>query len=302
MTAMGWLQIVAGAAGRRRCSSKPLGLYMARVFEGKPVVDRPGARPGGAVSSTASAGIDPKQEMGWKKYAVSLLAFNLVGFLLLYLLQRIQGALPGGPAGLGAVRPDLAFNTAVSFVTNTNWQAYGGETHHEVRHPDGRADACRTSSRRRPAWPWRSPSSAASRARSTDTIGNFWVDMTRSVLYILLPLSIVLAIVLVSQGVVQTFHDTQQATLLQATTDANGAAVTTQQIAVGPGGLADGHQAARHQRRRLLQRQLGAPVREPHAVLQLRGAARHPAHPGRRSPTPSARWWATPGRAGRCSR
>ncbi len=73
-------------------------------------------------------GIDPESEMTWKRYAASVLVFSLVGFLLLYLLQRVQGWLPGGPEGVGNVRPDLAFNTAVSFVTNTNWQAYGGET------------------------------------------------------------------------------------------------------------------------------------------------------------------------------
>jgi potassium-transporting ATPase potassium-binding subunit len=231
MTAIGWLQIVAGLLAVTLLV-KPLGLYMARVFEGKSVgVDRV-LRPVERLFYRA-ARIDAKQEMGWKKYAVCLLAFNLVGFLVLYLLQRIQGTLPGGPAGLSAVRPDLAFNTAVSFVSNTNWQAYAGETtmkyvtqmvglgvQNFVSAATGIAVAIaliRGFSR-----------------KTADTIGNFWVDMTRSVLYILIPLSIVLALVLVSQGVVQTFHGAQQATLLQATTDANGAAVTTQQIAVGP--------------------------------------------------------------------
>ena len=140
---------------------------------------------------------------------------------------------PSGPSGLGAVRPDLAFNTAVSFITNTNWQAYAGEStmkyvtqmvgltvQNFVSAAAGMAVAValiRGFSR-----------------KTTGTLGNFWVDMTRSVLYILLPLSIVFAVILLSQGVVQTFHDTQQATLLQATTDSNGAAVTSQSISVGP--------------------------------------------------------------------
>jgi potassium-transporting ATPase potassium-binding subunit len=231
MTALGWLQIVA-ALLVVALLVKPLGLYMARVFEGKPIVLDRALGPVERLTYRV-AGIKPDREMGWKKYAACLLAFNLVGFLVLYLLQRIQGSLPGGPTGLGAVRPDLAFNTAVSFISNTNWQAYGGETtmkyvtqmiglgvQNFVSAATGIAVAIaliRGFSR-----------------KTTDKIGNFWVDMTRSVLYILIPLSVVVAIVLVSQGVVQTFHGTQQTALLQATTASDGTAVTTQQIAVGP--------------------------------------------------------------------
>jgi K+-transporting ATPase ATPase A chain len=231
MTTLGWLQIVVILLVVVLLV-KPLGLYMARVFEGKPVgLDR-ALGPVERLVYRASR-IDAKHEMGWKKYAASLLAFNLVGFLVLYLLQRVQGVVPSGPAGLGAVRPDLAFNTAVSFVSNTNWQAYGGETtmkyatqmiglgvQNFVSAATGMAVAIaliRGFSR-----------------KTTDKLGNFWVDMTRSVLYILVPLSIVLALVLVSQGVVQTFHGTQEATLLQSNVASDGSAVTTQQIAVGP--------------------------------------------------------------------
>ena len=126
MTVMGWVQIVVlllivGLL------TKPLGTYMARVFQGQPVwVDR-ALRPVEHVFYRVS-GIDPSKEMSWKRYALSMLAFSMAGFLLLYLIQRIQGVFPSGPSGLGAVRPDLAFNTAVSFLTNTNWQNYGGET------------------------------------------------------------------------------------------------------------------------------------------------------------------------------
>ena len=162
-----------------------------------------------------------------------MLAFSAASFLLLYLIQRIQGVLPGGPSGVGGVRSDTAFNTAVSFVTNTNWQAYAGEStmkyvtqmigltvQNFVSAAAGMAVAValiRGFSR-----------------RLSGTLGNFWADMTRSVVYILLPLSIVFAIVLMSQGVVQTFHDTQQATLLQSTTDSSGAAVAGQSLALGP--------------------------------------------------------------------
>jgi potassium-transporting ATPase potassium-binding subunit len=231
MTLLGWVQIavlllIVGLL------TKPLGAYMARVHQGQPVwIDRalgPVERFFYRIS-----GIDPSKEMSWKKYALSLLAFSMAGFLLLYLIQRIQGVFPSGPSGLGAVRPDLAFNTAVSFITNTNWQNYGGETtmkyvtqmvgltvQNFVSAAVGMAVAVAL---------------IRGFARKTmGTLGNFWVDMTRSVLYILLPLAIVFAVIFLSQGIVQTFHDNQSATLVQATTDSNGAAVTSQSISVGP--------------------------------------------------------------------
>ncbi len=231
MTALGWLQIAVllVAVG---LLTKPLGTYMARVYQGQPIwIDR-ALGPLERLLYRIS-GIDPKKDMGWKKYAMSLLAFSMAGFLLLYLVQRIQGVLPSGPSGVGAVRPDLAFNTAVSFVTNTNWQAYAGETtmkyvtqmvgltvQNFVSAATGMAVAValiRGFSR-----------------KTTDKIGNFWADMVRSVIYILLPLSIIFAIILLSQGVVQTFHNTQQAALVQATTASDGTIVSTQSIAVGP--------------------------------------------------------------------
>ncbi len=231
MTTFGWLQIavllvVVGLL------TKPMGVYMARVYQGRPIgIDRvlgPVERLVYRIS-----GIDPDREMTWKRYALSMLAFSMAGFLLLYVLQRTQGVFPSGPSGLGAVRPDLAFNTAVSFVTNTNWQAYGGETTMKyVTQMVGMTVQNFLS-----AATGMAVAIALIRGFSrkmTGTLGNFWVDMTRSVLYILLPLSIVVAMVLLSQGVVQTFHDTQSATLVQATTDSNGAAVTSQGIAVGP--------------------------------------------------------------------
>jgi K+-transporting ATPase ATPase A chain len=162
-----------------------------------------------------------------------MLLFNLVGLLLLYGLQRIQSALPLNPQDLGAVRPDTAFDTAVSFVTNTNWQSYSGETtmsyliqmlgltvQNFLSAATGMAILI-----------------ALVRGfvrHSGNTIGNFWTDMTRGILYILLPLAFVLALALVSQGVVQTFHHSQQVSLLQSTQDASGQTITEQTLALGP--------------------------------------------------------------------
>jgi len=182
---------------------KPLGAFMARVYENRPCgLDR--ALGGLERLIYRLSGVDPRQEMGWKTYALAMLVFNLAGLLLVYGLQRAQGLLPLNPESLGAVSPDSAFNTAVSFATNTNWQGYGGETtmsyltqmlaltvQNFVSAAVGMAVLV-----------------ALFRGfarRSTESIGNFWVDLTRTTLYILLPLSLVFALVLVSQGVVQTF-------------------------------------------------------------------------------------------------
>ena len=171
--------------------------------------------------------------MHWTNYAKAMLIFNLLGFVAVYVLQRMQQLLPLNPENLVAVPPDLAMNTAVSFATNTNWQSYSGETtlsyltqmlgltvQNFVSAATGMAVLV-----------------AFIRGfvrRSTQTIGNFWYDLTRSTLYILLPLSIVGALLLVSQGVVQTFRPYQTVTLIQPTTDVDGKAVTEQHIAVGP--------------------------------------------------------------------
>src|SRR5207247_2217293 len=159
----------------------------------------------------------PAEEMGWKTYAATMLLFNLAGLLAVYGLQRVQGVLPLNPQQFGAVSPDSSFNTAVSFATNTNWQGYGGETtmsyltqmlgltvQNFVSAATGMAvlvALIRGLTR-----------------RSAQTIGNFWVDLTRSTLYILLPLSLLLAVVLVSQGVVQNLRPYEQVALVQPTT------------------------------------------------------------------------------------
>ncbi|MFN8595719.1 MAG: potassium-transporting ATPase subunit KdpA [Anaerolineae bacterium] len=212
--------------------AKPLGAYMARVYEGESTfLDRiigPIERLIYRVS-----GIQPKVEMNWKTYTVALLIFNLFGLLVVYVVQRVQAGLPLNPQGLGAISPDSSFNTAVSFATNTNWQGYSGETtmsyltqmlaltvQNFVSAATGMAIVV-----------------ALIRGlarKSAQTIGNFWVDLVRSTLYILLPLSLILAIVLVSQGVIQNFNGYQPVSLLQSTMDGNGAAVTTQVLPMGP--------------------------------------------------------------------
>jgi len=212
--------------------AKPLGWYMARVCEGRPCgLDRvlgPLER-----MIYRLAGVQADDEMNWTTYAWATLLFNLLGLLAVFGLQLLQGALPLNPQGLGPVKPDLGFNTATSFATNTNWQNYGGETtlsylvqmlgltvQNFVSAATGMAVLV-----------------ALVRGivrRSASTIGNFWVDLTRTILYILLPLSLLLAIALVSQGVTQTFEPYQQVELLQPIKDANGLPIQTQTIAVGP--------------------------------------------------------------------
>ncbi|HKW95884.1 MAG TPA: potassium-transporting ATPase subunit KdpA [Methylomirabilota bacterium] len=193
--------------------ARPLGAYMARVYEGRRLVldrvlgwlERLVYRAGG---------IGPQEEMGWKAYALAMLTFNLLGLLAVYAIQRAQAALPLNPQGMAAVSPDSSFNTAVSFATNTNWQGYGGEStmsyltqmlaltvQNFVSAASGMATLV-----------------AVIRGfarRSAETIGNFWVDLTRTTLYILLPLSVVLALALVWQGTVQTFGAYPRATVLQ---------------------------------------------------------------------------------------
>ncbi|MFY4731285.1 potassium-transporting ATPase subunit KdpA, partial [Nitrospira sp. BLG_2] len=231
---------------------KPLGWYMARVYEGQTCgLDRVVGPLERLVYRLC--GVRETEEMDWKAYGIAMLLFNAMGLVALYALQRQQTFLPLNPAGLGAVPPDLAFNTAASFSTNTNWQAYGGETtlsyltqmlgltvQNFVSAATGMAvlvALIRGLAR-----------------RSVLTIGNFWTDLVRSTLYILLPLAMLLALLLVSQGVVQTFSPYQSAAWLQPAnydkpvTDANGqpmldeqgkpktepAAVTEQVLAAGP--------------------------------------------------------------------
>jgi K+-transporting ATPase ATPase A chain len=202
MTLNNWLQLGIYLAVLL-AAVKPLGWYMARVYQGQACgMER--ALGGLERLIYRLSGVDARQEMTWKTYAVSAMLFNLIGLVAVYALLRLQGILPLNPQGFAAATPDLAFNTATSFATNTNWQSYGGETtlsylsqmlglavQNFVSAATGMAvlvALIRGLAR-----------------RNADTIGNFWVDLVRSTVYILLPLSVVLGLVLVSQGVVQNF-------------------------------------------------------------------------------------------------
>jgi K+-transporting ATPase ATPase A chain len=196
--------------------AKPLGGFMARVYTGQP---RGLDRVLGPLERLIYrlCGVRAEEEMGWKTYAVAMLLFNFLGFLAVYALQRLQGVLPLNPQGFGAVSPDSSFNTATSFVSNTNWQGYGGEVtmsyltqmlaltvQNFVSAATGMAVLV---------------AFIRGLVRHTaQTIGNFWVDLTRSTLYILLPMSLVLALIQVSQGMVQNFSAYQTVPLLQPTT------------------------------------------------------------------------------------
>lgn len=211
---------------------KPLGWYMARVYEGRLPRWAAWLAPFERLLHRL-CGVNATTEMNWKQYSGCILVFSCVSFLAVYGLQRVQGFLPLNPEGLPAVSGDSSFNTAVSFVTNTNWQGYGGETTMSYL------------TQMLALTVQNFVSAAAGMAvliavirgftrASTETIGNFWVDLVRGVLYILLPLSLLLAVMLVSQGVVQTFAAYHAVTLLEPTSDADSQPINSQKIAVGP--------------------------------------------------------------------
>ena len=231
MNITSWLQLILYMAVLIALV-KPLGAYMARVYQGERTFLSPVLQPVEKLVYRL-AGTSPDQEMDWKVYAFAMLLFNVLGLLVVYALQRLQGFLPLNPQGFGAVSPASAWNTAVSFATNTNWQGYGGETtmsyltqmlgmtvQNFVSAATGMTIVI---------------AMLRGLVRHTSkTIGNYWVDLTRSVLYILLPLAFILALALVSQGVVQTFSQDKTAALLQPVTTASGKTVTQQVLAVGP--------------------------------------------------------------------
>jgi len=212
MTANGYLQLVFYVVVLLALA-KPLGAYMARVYEGEPAfLNRIGAPFERLLYRVC--GVDPQREMRWTEYAVAAMAFNILGLLAVYALQRLQVWLPLNPQDLGAVSPDSSFNTAVSFATNTNWQGYSGETtmsyltqmvgltvQNFVSAATGMAVLVAFV--------------RGFQRASAETIGNFWVDLVRTTLYILLPLSLFGAVILVSQGVVQTFSAYQTVELVQ---------------------------------------------------------------------------------------
>ncbi len=212
--------------------ARPLGVFMAKIFQGEKTFLHPVF---GALEKFIYriSGINPDEEMDWKQNAIAMLVFNVIGIVVVYGLQRLQQLLPLNPQHFGAVTPDSSFNTAVSFATNTNWQGYGGETTMSYL-------------TQMLALTVQNFLSAATGIavlvlfirglvrHSAKTLGNFWVDLTRSVLYVLLPLSIIFALILVSQGTVQTFSSYATARFVQPTADTSGAAVAEQVIALGP--------------------------------------------------------------------
>jgi K+-transporting ATPase ATPase A chain len=210
--------------------TKPLGWYMTRVFAGERTFLSPLMQPLEKLFYRL-AGVKPDEEQRWTGYAVAMLLFNLAGFALLYGMERMQASLPFNPQGMSNVAPDLAFNTAVSFVTNTNWQPYGGETtmsyliqmagltvHNFVSAATGVALALafiRGFTR-----------------HSAQTLGNFWADMTRCVLYILLPISIIAALFLVWQGIPQNLGAYVDATTLEGAKQSIAQGPVASQIAI----------------------------------------------------------------------
>lgn len=222
MTLNGWIQILV-FCGIVTLLVRPLGGYLTRIFNGERSFLSPVLVPAER-GLYRLAGVNANEEQHWTGYAAAMLLFNLAGFALLYLLQRFQGVLPLNPTGMGGIAPDLAFNTAASFVTNTNWQNYGGEStmsyltqmagltvQNFVSAATGVAIAMaliRAFSR-----------------KSAKTLGNFWVDLTRCTLYVLLPLCVVLTLVFVALGVPQTLGAYAQATTLEG---------ARQTIALGP--------------------------------------------------------------------
>src|SRR5262245_23045282 len=239
MTTNGWLQILF-FLGVLLLITPAIGAYMARVFTRQRTWLDPIARPIERLIYRTT-GVDEARAMRWTEYAVALLLFSVVSWLVLYAMQRLQGVLPFNPQGFGAVAPDLAFNTAVSFTTNTNWQAYSGEsTMSYFRQMAGLAYHNFVSAAVGIAVAIAFIRGLAQKEK--DTIGNFWVDLVRGTLWILLPISIVGALFLVSQGVVQNLRPYDKAAVIDpqtvTTTGADGKSQTTvvteQTIAQGP--------------------------------------------------------------------
>jgi len=212
MTTNGWIQIAVFAI-IIVALAKPIGRYMTDVFMGDRTILSPVLQPL-EIGFYRISGVDERSEQHWVSYAIAMLLFSLAGMILLYALQRLQNLLPFNPQDMAALTPDLAFNTAASFTTNTNWQSYGGEStmsylvqmagltvHNFLSAATGIALAV-----------------ALIRGfarRSANTIGNFWVDLVRCTLYILLPISIVAALFLVWQGMPQNLGAYVEATTLE---------------------------------------------------------------------------------------
>ncbi|TKD21685.1 potassium-transporting ATPase subunit KdpA [Rhodobacter capsulatus] len=222
MTLFGWLQIAAVLLCTL-ATAVPLGRYMARLFSGERTFLHPLLHPVER-GLYRLAGVTPEREQGWLGYAFAMLAFSAAGFAALYLILRAQGLMPFNPGQLPGLPADLAFNTAASFLTNTNWQSYAGET---TMSPFSQMAGLAVQNFLSAATGI-ALAMAVTRAfarAGTEALGNFWVDMTRATLYVLLPLAILVALALVALGVPQTLTDAVGATTLEG---------ASQSISMGP--------------------------------------------------------------------
>ena len=237
MNIQGWAEI-ALTLGLAVMLGWPIGVYMSRVWNGERTWLDPVLKPVEGLFYRA-AGVDPGRSQGWLGYVGALLAFNLAGFLLLYGLLRLQGVLPMNPQGFDGVSPHLAFNTAVSFVTNTNWQSYGGETtlstftqmvgltvQNFVSAATGATIAAALA--------------RAFIANRGEGVGNFWADLTRTSLYVLLPIAFIVAVVLAWLGVVQSLAASAQATTLEGGQQTISLFPTASQLAIKQLGINGG--------------------------------------------------------------
>ena len=237
MNIQGWAEI-ALTIGLAVMLGWPIGIYMSRVWNGERTWLDPVLKPVEGLFYRA-AGVDPSRSQGWLGYAGALLAFNLAGFLLLYVMLRLQGVLPMNPQGFDGLSPHLAFNTAVSFVTNTNWQSYGGETtmstftqmvgltvQNFVSAATGATIAAALA--------------RAFVANRGEGVGNFWADLTRTSLYVLLPIAFIVAVALAGLGVVQSLAASAQATTLEGGQQTISLFPTASQLAIKQLGINGG--------------------------------------------------------------
>lgn len=237
MNIQGWAEI-ALTLGLAVLLGWPIGIYMSRVWNGERTWLDPVLKPVEGLFYRA-AGVDPTRSQGWLGYAGALLAFNLAGFVLLYAMLRLQGILPMNPQGFDGVSPHLAFNTAVSFVTNTNWQSYGGETtmstftqmvgltvQNFVSAATGATIAAALA--------------RAFVANRGEGVGNFWADLTRTSLYVLLPIAFIVAVLLAGLGVVQSLAASAHATTLEGGSQTISLFPTASQLAIKQLGINGG--------------------------------------------------------------
>nr|WP_312052748.1 potassium-transporting ATPase subunit KdpA [Brevundimonas diminuta] len=237
MNIQGWAEI-ALTLGLAVVLGWPIGVYMSRVWNGERTWLDPVLKPVEGLFYRA-AGVDPTRSQGWLGYAGALLAFNLAGFLLLYAMLRLQGVLPMNPQGFDGVSPHLAFNTAVSFVTNTNWQSYSGETtvstfsqmvgltvQNFVSAATGATIAAALA--------------RAFIASRGEGVGNFWADLTRTSLYVLLPIAFIVAVALAGLGVVQSLAASAQVTTLEGGSQTISLFPTASQLAIKQLGINGG--------------------------------------------------------------